>query len=171
MANNQVVRSTGQGLIPHDAVEPTLKVCLELWEVDMAAMTPASLRAARDAAEGVIRCGMGRALLQEMARPASLQEIALAAAQIRNDIPVRGDGGAPPARSMAEEIQAIKPPFLALQATVGRLRRTCTFPPAIAEVLAALALETDLLATRRALVERLPGRIQDADRILATCRK
>lgn len=156
-------------IIP-ESVRLSLDTVLGFWEMNLASATPAKLRASRDAMEGVIRSGMGRVLLQEMARPATDNEIALAAARIRVDIPPRQSEHASPAASLAEELKAAKPPILALQAAVGRLRRTCTFPPAIAEVLAAVTAEADLLATRRALVERLPGRIQEADRILGTCK-
>lgn len=163
----------GKGLVPHKPLELAVAVrraepLLRLWELDLETASPEEVKALCRAGAEAVRDGQLGAMAAALRVRASREEIVLAIDELvgafsamRKDSDLRANS-----KIMAEEIARVAPSNAALRAAVRGLIRTSTFPPTIAEVVAAAALQKGEWDARAGLLDRLPNRILEATRAL-----
>lgn len=163
MSPNAIVPAKA-GPVDVAVVQERAEAMLVLWEIDLDTVAPDALRQHVAAAATALKTGQNASLAAALRRPATSRAIALAVDELvsafaghRKDV----DLGAS-AKMLAEELAADSPTAIALRAGIRGLIRTSTFPPAIAEVLAAVKAQDVAWQTRAALLERLPHRAQEA---------
>ena len=133
---------------------------LRIWAADLETTPPAELRALCQAAAAAIRDGQITPMAAQLTAPISGRALALELDELVAAFPgMRKDADmATFSRVLAEEVRAESPSHAAVHAACRALIRTATFPPSIAEVVAAVASQKALCAARATLLERLPRR-------------
>jgi len=134
---------------------------MRLWDADLNRMSPAELRALCLIGAEAMRDGVTAGIAPVLVAPATPREIVTALdGLVRAFSAMRKDAEMGlNSEIMAEEVMAIGPSKVALESATRDLIKTCTFPPSIAEVLAAVKEHHEGMQARARLLERLPARI------------
>lgn len=163
----------GKGIVPHKPMELAVAIrraepLLRLWEIDLETASTDEIRALCRAGAEAMRDGALAGVGAALAAPATRVEIVKAIDELIAAFPgMRKDADLGVfSKVLAEEIAVLAPAHTALRAATRGLIRSSTFPPTIAEVVAAVRVQQGEWGARVGLLERLPGRILEASRVL-----
>lgn len=160
-------------IVPHKPLELPAAMAraedlLRLWSVDLEIAPPEEVRPLCLDAIAAIRSGQPAVLAAAIMVPATRREVVLAVDELVAAFPgMRKDADLSVfTRVLAEELMVEKPSHAALRGACRGLIRTATFPPSIAEIIAAVAVQKGAWESRAVLLDRLPRRAADAARAL-----
>lgn len=139
---------------------------LRIWEIDLEAALPETLRPLRDAAAAAIASGQAVRVGLALVTAAAGGWTAETMLDLLGSFPNKEADLRTFSRNLAQDVLALQASPAAVTAACAALRRDCTFRPSIAEILAAVEAQKIAFAARSTLLARLRRRVAEIDRIL-----